>query len=385
MNSFQRACAEMRLRSGWAVVVILLIAASVAIGVSMSATERGFRLASARAADRFDLLIGAPGSSTQLVLSTVFLQPTALELLAPTLPDALRADAGIGAIALVAFGDSILGSPLVGITAEFLTNAGKIAMSEGRQFTNSHEAIAGALVPLAVGSVIRPSHGTGETGDSTTTSRHAFDLTIVGRLPATRTPWDYAVAVPFEAIGQMHHHDGAGPAAIIVTPRTLADAYRLRHNLRAQGLMAVFPAEVLAELLRLYGDVAGAATSMLQASQVLAMASALIVALALLLRRHAAIGTGPAASLAADDMCATCLQLLGLCVAGLLGGVGFGWGLLHLIAHSLAKSTRIEMSTALRSEDWRVSAIGLASVATCAVLLALLSRRVLTRNATSPR
>ena len=42
---------------------------------------RALREGSARAADAFDLLIGAPGSETQLVLTSVYLQPASLDLI----------------------------------------------------------------------------------------------------------------------------------------------------------------------------------------------------------------------------------------------------------------------------------------------------------------
>ena len=53
--------------------VIVLVALSVALGVAISAQSRALREGSSRAADLFDLIIGTPGSETQLVLSTVYL------------------------------------------------------------------------------------------------------------------------------------------------------------------------------------------------------------------------------------------------------------------------------------------------------------------------
>ena len=66
---------------GGAAAIVLLVALAVALGVAVSAQERALRQGSARAADAFDLSIGAPGSETQLVLSTVYLQPAAIDLI----------------------------------------------------------------------------------------------------------------------------------------------------------------------------------------------------------------------------------------------------------------------------------------------------------------
>lgn len=62
-----------RFRLG-AVVVVLIVALAVALGVAVTLQERALRLGSARAAEKFDLIIGAAGSETQLVLSSVFLR-----------------------------------------------------------------------------------------------------------------------------------------------------------------------------------------------------------------------------------------------------------------------------------------------------------------------
>ena len=68
------------LRRFWsgALAVVVLIALSVALSVTVTLQERAVRLGSARAAEKFDLLVGGAGSETQLALSAVFLQPAPL-------------------------------------------------------------------------------------------------------------------------------------------------------------------------------------------------------------------------------------------------------------------------------------------------------------------
>ncbi len=53
----------------------------MALSIAVSISERAFREGSTNAAEKFDLIIGASGSEIQLVLSTVFLQPTKLNLI----------------------------------------------------------------------------------------------------------------------------------------------------------------------------------------------------------------------------------------------------------------------------------------------------------------
>jgi putative ABC transport system permease protein len=73
-------------------VVVLLVALATALGVAVTLQERSLRLGSARAADKFDLVIGASGSETQLILSSIFLQPAPLPLVDGELLSKLAAD-----------------------------------------------------------------------------------------------------------------------------------------------------------------------------------------------------------------------------------------------------------------------------------------------------
>ena len=63
------------------VVFVGLIAVAVGIGVGLTAQERGLRQGSARAAEKFDLVVGTPGSEITLMLATVYLQPSDVPLI----------------------------------------------------------------------------------------------------------------------------------------------------------------------------------------------------------------------------------------------------------------------------------------------------------------
>ena len=78
MNPWPLVMADFRRNRVGALAVVLLVALAVALGVAVSAQDRALRQGSARAADKFTLIIGAPGGETQLVLSSVYLQPAAI-------------------------------------------------------------------------------------------------------------------------------------------------------------------------------------------------------------------------------------------------------------------------------------------------------------------
>ena len=80
MNPLPLVLAELRHNRAAVLAVAVLIALAVSLGVAVSAQERALRKSSAAAAEPFDIVVGMPGSQTQLVLTTVYLQPAALEL-----------------------------------------------------------------------------------------------------------------------------------------------------------------------------------------------------------------------------------------------------------------------------------------------------------------
>jgi putative ABC transport system permease protein len=140
----------------WA--VILLVALAVAIGVAIGAQERALRQSSAQAAADFDLLIGAPGSQTQLVLTSVYLQPDALPLMDGDILNTLATDPRVRAAAPIAFGDIFRGYSVVGTSVDFASRWGRLTPTEGRLFRSEGEAVLGADVKLPLGATITPSH-----------------------------------------------------------------------------------------------------------------------------------------------------------------------------------------------------------------------------------
>ena len=74
MNPLPVVLSDMRRGRAGIAAVVAVIAVAVALGVVVTAQERALRQGSARAADSFDLVVGARGSPTQLILSAVYLQ-----------------------------------------------------------------------------------------------------------------------------------------------------------------------------------------------------------------------------------------------------------------------------------------------------------------------
>jgi putative ABC transport system permease protein len=370
MNPWPMVKADLRAMRWSALAVVLLVALAVAIGVAVGTQERALRGASARAAAPFDLLIAAPGSQTQLVLSTVYLQLEALPLIDGAILTRLAADPRVAAVAPLAFGDVIAGAPVIGTVAAF---AGRSGFSAGRVFERENEAVVGADVALALGAKVSPAHGHAEGRVHEDSS-----YTIVGRLARQGTPWDRAILVPIESVWEIHGlGDGhaaegapigppfekpAGMPAVVVTPKGVAQAYALRAQYRQGGTMAVFPGEVLVSLYAVLGDVRDAMLVMAGLNNLLVLLAVLLLVAVLAAQRRRRVAVlralgAPAAYVLAVTWLATTLPV----AAGAALGLLLGW------AGGAAAAARLGAATGLTLD----AAPGLAEAGFAAAVAAL--------------
>ncbi|QQM29878.1 FtsX-like permease family protein [Martelella lutilitoris] len=449
----------------WAgsIVIVLLIALATALGVTITLQERALRLGSARASEKFDLVVGAPGSETQLVLSSVFLQPSDLPLMDGDLLPELNDDPRVAWAAPIGFGDSYAGYPIVGTTTA-LIEATVPGFAEGGIFVHEGDAVIGSAVDLAVGSEIKPMHGAAETGGHTHTEL-AYHVT--GRAEPTGTPWDRAILVPIQAVWHIHglgheheteadhdhdddhdaeadhdddhqnaaaivaaadhhdddhdahaeddphdddhghasgehdagdhdeneHHHGAeaaapidehwhrgetpGLPAILVKPKSIADAYRLRQEYReADGTVAVFPAEVLTRLYATLGDARQVLTAIAIGAQVLVAAALMLVTVIHVSQRRREIGAlrafGAPRSAVFSIVWLELFSLIGLGIA-----IGYGAGFLaaRAISRSIMAERGVDMPVAFVGSDAGNALLLVVAAAILAALPALLAYR----------
>ena len=154
-----------------------------------------------------------------------------------------------------------------------------------------------------------PVHGHGEGAldalggqgdDEHAGESHRVDLTIVGRMAPTGTPWDAAIIVPVEQVWHVHglptgHASGderigppfdpahlPGVPAVVVKPDTVPTAYGLRSAYRTTDATAFFPAEVLVQLYAVLGDVRSILDVMALTTQVLVIAAIMAGLMALI-------------------------------------------------------------------------------------------------------
>lgn len=288
---------------------VALIAVSVGLGAGVISQERALREGTARAAQKFDLIVSAPGSEVTMMLAAVYLQPAAVELLDGAAYAQIAAADHVAFAAPIAFGDSFQGAPVVGTTPEFIAHMADGNLAEGRNIEGVFDAVAGALVDVPVGATIEPTHGVPGTALADNDESHGVDYRVVGRLPPTGSPWDRAYLVAVESVWEIHGlGDGHGPGwdgrlgppfavdrfpgtpAVLVDTDALWAAYALRSEFSTPQTMAFFPGAVLAGLHGLLGDVRQVLSVMALANQVLvavAVLTGLILMTRILARRLA--------------------------------------------------------------------------------------------------
>ncbi len=392
MNPWPVARAGLLRHRGSYAVFCLLIALATAIGVAVSAQEAALRRGSARAADKFDLVIAAPGSQTDAVLAAIYLRPGTLTLLAPADAERALAEPRARFSAPLGFGDRYKGSPIVGSIAAFAEHLSG-GLAEGRMFAIETEAVAGAAVAARIGETFHPAHGDGAVdeddddddhadhadgnhdGAAHAAHEHSVTLTLVGRMKPTGTPWDNAIVIPIESVWRTHqlptgHESGEarigppftagkvpGLPAIVLAPRSINDAYGLRGAWRTPTTMAFFPAEALTRLYAVMGDVRDLMSWFALAAQGLVVVAILagVVAIVGLHRRRFAVLRALGAPSAYIFACVF-LQIATVILAGAVLGLALGAGAAVLASHLFAARTGIALPVTVGVDELQLVA-----------------------------
>ena len=395
-NPFPIVGADLRRNRLLVWVTVLLVAISVATGIAVISQERALRQGSARAADDFDLLLGAPGSNTQLVLTTVYLRPQAIPLLGGDLLAKASTAPGVKYAAPIAFGDNWQGHSIVGTIADFASRAGTLLPTQGRSVPRRGEAVVGASVALASGATFSPAHGRHRPADDEAAlgdpAHDAVRYTVVGRLPPRQNIWDTAILVPIEDVWQVHGlpvgHEGSGAPqigppwdlsqlsgvpAIAIKPDSVASAYRLRALFRTPRSVAVFPAEVLNDLYLTLGNVRDLMSLLAITTQVLVVAAVLMALLVGFLARQRQFAVLRAIGASRRYVfCVVWIEVVLLITAGAALGVLFGWGASNLLLHWMASQLGFSMPVRLGATEGLLVVALLVTAAVVAILPAWL-------------
>lgn len=208
-------------------------------------------------ASYYDVVIGANGSSTDLVMSTMFFTGTTTNTISSEIYDELKANKNVREVVPFATGDNYKGSLIVGTEASFLSSKELI---EGETFKEAYDIVLGYNVAmennLSVGDKVIGSHGVSESAHS----HENTPYTVVGILEKTHTAYDNTLFTKTESVWKTHeHHDEHEEneheehhdyTAILVKTTNPGIALNMISELNKRGgVLAANPSTVLRDLL----------------------------------------------------------------------------------------------------------------------------------------
>ena len=195
---------------------------------------------------------------------------------------------------------------------------------------------------------------------------HDVELTIVGRMAPTGTPWDTAIVVPVEQVWLVHglptgHAPGdekigppfdparlPGVPAVVIKPDTVPSAYGLRSAYRGEDAMAFFPAEVLVQLYATLGDVRSVLDVLTLTTQLLVIAAILAGLMALIQLQRARFAVLRA--LGAPRSYIFFVVWTGITVmvtAGAILGLGLGYLVAQVLSLVISQETGVAMAAGI--------------------------------------
>lgn len=243
-------------------ILLFLIALACALPVFLLQTAGGLYEGINRAVSPFPILVGAKGSSYQLVLNTVFLRDKPIGNIAHSDAEALASDPHAEAVYPLAFGDNYRGFRIAGTNADiFDFRPDKkglwLSIAEGRRFEKEGDVVIGSetarLTGLRIGDTFHSVHGASAKGRA-----HQHTLKVVGILAPVKGPYDTAILTDIRDVWEAH---GAAAEAqkevtvLLVVPKGYKEAMQLLSSYQRQkDVQMLFPSQTIISLYAMVGQ-----------------------------------------------------------------------------------------------------------------------------------
>jgi putative ABC transport system permease protein len=246
-------------------VTSVLTVVSVALGVSLVIASvlltRGIKEGFIAGATDYNLIVGAKGSPTQLVLNVVF----RMDAPTPNIPlsayEDLRADPRVEAAVPVAMGDAYQGFRYVATSDAYFAplpwRRHAPALATGRLFRSDaperpdYEAVLGAAAARGTGLQPEDRFYEGE-------EMAAYPLRVVGVLRPTGTADDRAIFISLASYWEMNEISRKAMikplTAVLIRPKRLSDLTALHRGWNVgPDLQAALPSAILLNIFNLLG------------------------------------------------------------------------------------------------------------------------------------
>ncbi|WP_019638497.1 ABC transporter permease [Paenibacillus fonticola] len=283
-------------------LTMLSVTATVAFVLLLSLSRASVEQGAQKGYGPFDVVVGAQGSQTQLVLNTFYHIGAPVGNIPAHTMEAVLEDSNVDKAYAMTTGDNYNGFPIVGIDPQyFLTRYGDQKLKNGSLYRSTGEVVVGAYVArtlgLQVGDTFTGAHGlvegahhTGEAGedgnkeaslhgdeeldelgtdaghgderpevhpaehDEHHDEHESFTYTITGILPDLHTPDDRAVFTTLDYAWAVHGETSGDReiTAILVKPATLLGAHGLKTKLDEMNqVQAVYTSKAVADVVNL--------------------------------------------------------------------------------------------------------------------------------------
>ncbi|AFH64098.1 ABC transporter permease [Paenibacillus caseinilyticus] len=321
-------------RKGLSLLTALSVALTVGLLVFLILVKAGIEEGAAKGYGPFELVVGADGSETQLVLNTFYHVDVPTGNIPYEVFEGLAKDPQTAAAYAMTTGDNYNGYPIVGIEpAYFPERYGDRRLAEGRLYAASGEVVLGAHAArelgVHVGGTFKGGHGlveshgagevvveghdaedhgeegheepaeagheAGKEGEEHEAAGHgepgdahdSFEYKVVGILPMLNTADDRAVFTTVDYAWKVHGAEAQQHrevTAVLVKPKSIggAQALKLAYD-KLDNVQAVYSSKAVADVVNLVDQ----GTAMLNVVSVLCV---LLAAISILLSLVAAAG-----------------------------------------------------------------------------------------------
>lgn len=287
MNAWSYVWSHMKRRKLLCGITILAVALTVALFTLMLLSRDGVEHGAQKGYGPFELVIGAEGSSSQLVLNTFYRIGSPTGNVPLTILEEVRSSSEVELAYGVTSGDSYRGFPIVGVDAAYFPSRyNDRKLNDGRLYQESGEVAIGyaaaKALNLKTGDTFTGAHGMvqaieydhdeadhasnnhndedpayngheensqgGHGGDE----HDSFIYTVVGILPRLGTGDDRAIFTSMNHAWIVHGLD-SGPreiTAIMIKPATLLGASELKNKYdELDHVQAVYTSKAVADVL----------------------------------------------------------------------------------------------------------------------------------------
>jgi putative ABC transport system permease protein len=272
------AARSLRARALISALTVASIALSVTLLVGIEHVRSGVRDSFAGTIRGTDLIVGARGGTTQVLLSTVFGMAAPAGSVSWETFERWSAHPAVAWTIPYALGDSHRGFRVIGTSEEFFARYRfrdqQVTFARGRAPQSPREVAIGSEVAARLGygleSDVVLAHGLGEVSFA---EHDVHPFTVVGVIARTVTPIDRALYVTLEGLEAMHEaeaerngpaaahgaagHDEPPITAFLVGTKNRFETLRLQQEMnadRTDPLTAIIPGVALQQLWQTVGN-----------------------------------------------------------------------------------------------------------------------------------